>query len=62
MPRERTPLTDQTPETREREYWRAVVRDEFLDSVAASGLRRASIEVLAFRIARRIRAELAETP
>jgi hypothetical protein len=55
----RNPQMDQTPETREREYWRTLVRNELLDSTAASDLRRSSIEVLAFRIANAIQGELA---
>lgn len=61
MPRTRTPLTDQTPDAREREYWRAIVRNEMLDSVTTSAMSRAGIEVLSFRIAKAVQAELAAT-
>lgn len=54
-PRDMT-LTD--PHARERGYWRTLVRNEMLASVASSGMRPSAIELLAYRIAKAIEADL----
>lgn len=56
--RNRANFQSDTPEAREREYWRTIVRNVLVSSAEADNLRGAAIDVISWKMAKAIMADL----